>query len=196
MSAPTDLEAPVLLLAMPQVLDPHFHRTVVLLLRHEAEGSFGFIVNRPTGTKLVEILEDLNIGEWTGDENALAHFGGPVQPQLGSVLFTPDHEEHLQGEATTEVIPGLGLTHHVGDLEKLARATPHRIRLFLGYAAWGTGQLMEEILRNDWLVAPVDPDLIFSSDAESVWDEAVRSVGVDPAVLPSWTGSQDEGEAN
>jgi len=181
---------------MPQVLDPHFHRSVVLLLRHEEEGSFGFVVNRPLEIRLAEILEDLDVGVWQGDEEAPAHFGGPVQPQLGSVLFVPETEEHLQGEATTEVIPGLGLTHHVGDLEKLARRPPQRIRLLLGYAAWGGGQLMEEILRNDWLLAPVGPDLIFAPDAETVWDDALRSVGVDPASLPSWTGGQDPEGAN
>lgn len=191
----SDLEAPVLLLAMPQVLDPHFHRSVVLLLRHEEEGSYGFIVNRPLETRILEILEDLDIGEWEG-EDASAHFGGPVQPQLGSVLFVPETDEHLQGEATLEVISGLGLTHHVGDLEKLAKGPPRRLRLLLGYAAWGGGQLMEEILRNDWLLAPVDPELIFAPDAETVWDDALRSVGVDPASLPSWTGVQDAEGAN
>lgn len=195
-SSAHDLEAPVLLLAMPQVLDPHFHRSVVLLLRHEEEGSFGFVVNRPLEIRLPEILEDLDIEMWQGDEDAPAHFGGPVQPQLGSVLFVPETEEHLQGEATVELLPGLGLTHHVGDLEKLAQGPPQRIRLLLGYAAWGGGQLMEEILRNDWLLARVDPDLIFAPDAETVWDDALRSVGVDPASLPSWTGAQDSEGAN
>jgi putative transcriptional regulator len=195
-SSASDLETPVLLLAMPQVLDPHFHRSVVLLLRHEEEGSFGFIVNRPLETRLLEILEDLDIAEWTGSRDAPAHFGGPVQPQLGSVLFAPEDDEHLEGEAITEVIPGVGLTHHVGDLERLAKRPPRRFRLLLGYAAWGGGQLMEEILRNDWLLAPVDPDLIFATDAETLWDTALRSVGVDPASLPSWTGTQDTEGAN
>jgi len=196
MADPSDLETPLLLLAMPQVMDPHFHRSTVLLLRQEEEGAFGFIVNRPTDTRLVEILEDLDIEAWGGDQEAPAYFGGPVQPQLGSVLFAPDHPGHLEGEATAEVVAGLALTHHIGDLERLARQPPERFRFYLGYAAWGAGQLMEEILRNDWLTAPVDPDLIFAPDPEAVWDAALRSVGVDPSSLPSWTGSADEGGAN
>ncbi|HEV2847015.1 MAG TPA: YqgE/AlgH family protein, partial [Thermoanaerobaculia bacterium] len=81
--AGSDLTAPILLMAMPQVLDPYFHRSVVLLLHHEAEGSFGFIVNRPTGIKVSEILKGMDIG-WQGRDEAVAFFGGPVQPQLGT----------------------------------------------------------------------------------------------------------------
>lgn len=191
----TPLNAPVLLLAMPQVLDPYFHRTVVLLLRHEEEGSFGFIINRPTDTRLSEILEEMKI-PWGGREDARAHFGGPVQPQLGSVLFVPERGRELDAEATAEVLPGLMLTHHVGDLEKLAAEPPQRFRLLLGYAAWGGGQLMDEILRNDWLTAPVDEELIFADDPERAWDDALRSVGIEPASLPSWTTGGGEEEAN
>jgi putative transcriptional regulator len=190
----TPLASPVLLLAMPQVLDPYFHRTVVLLLRHEEEGSFGFIVNRPTDTRLTEILEEMEI-QWGGREDARAHFGGPVQPQLGSVLFVPEAGRDIDGEATSEVLPGLMLTHHVGDLQKLAADPPERFRLLLGYAAWGTGQLMEEILRNDWLTAPADPELVFSPDPERAWSDALSSVGINPEALPSWTAGNDE-EAN
>lgn len=189
------LRTPVLLLAMPQVIDPYFHRTVVLLLRHDEEGSFGYIVNRPTDTPLSEILQEMEIS-WRGPEGAHAHFGGPVQPQLGSVLFAPEQGLETEGEATTEVGPGLMLTHHIGDLEKLAGAPPSRFRLYLGYAAWGDGQLMGEILRNDWLTAPVAEALVFAEDPENAWNDALRSVGIDPASLPSWTPDGGDEKAN
>jgi putative transcriptional regulator len=211
----SDLSPPVLLLAMPQVLDPFFHKSVVLLIHHEDEGSFGFILNRPTGIKVGEILKGMEV-LWQGPEAAVAYFGGPVRPQLGTVLFAPrsaaeapyprDDEigvmgttgamdgamDNLGGEsdemnASSEVVPGLALTQHIGDLAQLAEAPPDRFRLFLGYAGWGEGQLVEEILRNDWLTAPVSAELIFASDPATVWEDALRSVGVDPAVLPSWT---------
>ena len=60
---------------------------VVLLLHHEDEGSFGFIINRPTGIKIHEILKGMEVG-WQGSDEVVAHFGGPVQPQLGTVLFS------------------------------------------------------------------------------------------------------------
>lgn len=200
--AGSDLTTPILLMAMPQVADPYFHRSVVLLLHHESEGSFGFIINRPTGIKISEILKGMDVS-WRGTDGAVAFFGGPVQPQLGTVLFAPvlppggdgaaDHEE----DTATEVIPGLALTQHIGDLSKLAEHPPDEFRLLLGYAGWGEGQLMEEILRNDWLTAPASSELIFSPDPERIWDAALRSVGIDPANLPSWVpGATSEESAN
>jgi putative transcriptional regulator len=188
----SDLSTPVLLLAMPQVVDPFFHKSVVLLLHHEEEGSFGFIVNRPTEIRLTEILTGMEVA-WQGTQAAVAHFGGPVQPQLGTVLFTPGSAET---EAASEVLPGLSITQHIGDLARLAETPPDEFRLFLGYAGWDSGQLIQEILRNDWLTAPVRADLIFAPDPEQVWSEALRSVGVDPSSLPSWTKPNGEEPTN
>ena len=188
----SDLIAPVLLVAMPQVLDPFFHRSVVLLVQHADEGSFGFIVNRATGIRIQEILQGMEVG-WQGRDEVVAHFGGPVQPQLGTVLFSPGP---VETEAATEVHPGINLTQHIGDLVRLAETPPQQFRLFLGYAGWGAGQLIEEILRNDWLTAPVDSELIFAADPDQVWTDALRSVGVDPVALPSWTPDRGGETAN
>ena len=125
--AGSDLNAPVLLLAMPQVLDPFFHHSVVLLLHHEDQGSFGFIVNRPTGIKVREILQGMDVG-WNGGEAAVAYFGGPVQPQLGTVLFAPALSDTGPEDTATEVVPGVALTQHIGDLSRLAEAPPDRFR--------------------------------------------------------------------
>ncbi|MCP3961017.1 MAG: hypothetical protein GY719_24490 [bacterium] len=192
MSAAGDLETPILLLAMPQVVDPFFHKSVILLLHHQDEGSQGFIVNRPTGVKIGEILEDLEI-PWLGDEGSLAFFGGPVQPQLGTLLF---RDEDPDGADTRfEVCPGVALTQHVGDLESLAEQPPSSFRLLLGYAGWDTGQLVNEILRNDWITAPVRTDLLFSEDPDEVWRLGMESVGIDPAQL-SWAPTDSAGSAN
>ena len=186
----SDLTTPVLLMAMPQVLDPFFHRSVVLLLHHEEEGSFGFILNRPTGIKVSEILKGMDVG-WSGRGEAVAYFGGPVQPNLGTVLFAPLVPDGGPEDTATEVLPGVALTQHIGDLSRLAEAPPDQFRLILGYAGWGEGQLMEEILRNDWLTAPASSELIFAPDPEQIWGAALRSVGIDPAVLPSWVPGRD-----
>lgn len=188
----TDLTPPVLLLAMPQVMDPFFHKSVVLLLHHHEEGSFGFIVNRPTEIRLTEILEGMDV-PWQGGDSAVAHFGGPVQSQLGTVLFSPCS---VVTEAASELLPGLSITQHIGDLSRLAEAPPDDFRLFLGYAGWGSGQLLQEILRNDWLTAPVRSDLVFAPNPEQAWSDAMRSVGVDPSSLPSWTKASDEESTN
>lgn len=196
----TDLQAPVLLIAMPQVHDPFFHKSVVLLVHHQSdEGSFGLIVNRRTELAMQEILEGMEL-EWHGDPEAVAHFGGPVQPQLGTVVFVPDTDGgnggEPQGGTATEVGDGMWISHHVGDLGRLAGAPPSAFRLVLGYAGWGSGQLLEEILRNDWITAPVRRELVFGDDTAEVWSEALRSVGIDPDTLPAWTPQAGDGGAN
>lgn len=196
-SAP-DLQAPVLLLAMPQVLDPFFHRSVVLLLHHTEEGSFGFIVNRPTELRLQEILAGMEIA-WQGVEDALAYFGGPVQSQMGTVMFSLSVGEHFDLdslEGMTEVGPGILISQQSDDLGRLAAKPPLNMRLFLGYAGWGAGQLVDEIVRNDWLTAPVNNELLFSDQPEKAWEQALHSVGVDPSTLPAWTPPAEKEETN
>ena len=196
-SAP-DLQAPVLLLAMPQVLDPFFHHSVVLLLHHTEEGSFGFVVNRPSELRLAEILAAMEIS-WHGIEDALAFFGGPVQSQMGTVMFSLSVGERFDLdslEGLTEVGPGILISQQSDDLGRLAAKPPLCMRLFLGYAGWGAGQLVDEIVRNDWLTAPVTNELLFYDHPENVWEEALRSVGVDPSTLPAWTPTAEKEEAN
>ena len=190
-----ELQAPLLLIAMPQIVDPFFHRSVVLLVHHDGEGSLGFILNRPTAISVQEILHGMEI-DWKGDGELVAHFGGPVQPQLGTVLFTPGGGNGEEAQGAAEVCPGVALTQHVGTLSHLASSPPRRFRLLLGYAGWGAGQLIEEILRNDWLTAPAHETLIFAGDAEQVWRQALESVGVDPGALPSWSAEGGEEGAN
>lgn len=194
----SDIEAPVLLLAMPQVTDPFFFRSVVLLLHHTDEGSFGFIINRPTELRLTDILAGMDY-TWKGTDDALAFFGGPVQSQVGTVMFSLSVGERFELdtlEGLTEVGPGILISQHSEDLGRLADHPPLCLRLFLGYAGWGAGQLIEEIIRNDWLTAPVDHELLFSDRPQGVWEQAVRSVGVEPATLPAWTPTTEEDEAN
>lgn len=203
----TELQTPLLLLAMPQVTDPFFYRSVILLLHHQDEGSIGFIVNRPTEVKIGDILDDLEI-PWLGSEGALAFFGGPVEPQLGTLLYRPSEEssgkdsakdsaeENPSEETEREVIPGVVLTQHIGDLKSLAEEPPSTLRLLLGYAGWGEGQLEEEILRHDWIVAPTREDLIFSDEPEEAWRQALDSVGVNPEQLPSFSQGDGGSAAN
>jgi putative transcriptional regulator len=114
---------------------------------------------------------------------------------VGTVLFAPVLPVGGPDDTATEVAPGLALTQHVGDLSRLAEAPPDRFRLLLGYAGWGEGQLMEEILRNDWLTAPLESDLIFTPEPDRMWSAALRSVGIDPAALPSWLPGRDNGDS-
>lgn len=193
-STASTLEPPLLLLAMPQVMDPFFHKSVVLLVHHQADGSVGFIVNRPTGVSVAEVLQGLDM-DWSGEDGLLAYFGGPVEPQLGTVFFRAvDGSLSEQDSAASEVLPGVALTQHIGDLSNLASAPPQDLRLVLGYAGWGDGQLEQELLRNDWMVAPATDEILFGDDPDSLWSRAFASIGVDTASLPAWTPRDTGGE--
>lgn len=189
------LEPPFLLLAMPQVQDPFFHRSVVLVFQHDEQGSVGFIINRRTGSLVTELLQGMEI-QWGGDKDLAVYFGGPVHPHLGTVLYDgTGMEGEPSGEEGVEIkgLSGVRFTRNMDDLKKLAGRPPASVRLFLGYAGWGPGQLLQEILRNDWLTASIDRDLVFSADPDGVWAAAVRSVGADPDALPSWVPGSEEG---
>lgn len=197
MSTPGEIETPTLLVATPQVKDPFFDHSVVFLLHHDEQGSFGFNINRPTDLHVQEILDGMEI-DWKGDPESQAYFGGPVQPQLGSVLFDGS-DTRIVSKVTpsaAEIYPGIRLTQHIDDLAALAGEPPLGFRLYLGYAGWGAGQLVEEILRNDWLIVPVVDELLFSEQPDSMWATALAAAGVDPQTLPSWTPDQSQTESN
>jgi len=183
----SELEPPVLLLATPQVLDPFFRQSVVLLVQHSDEGSLGFIINRTTGIRVAEILDGLEIA-WRGDEDEAAFFGGPVQPHLGTVLFhrSADDSITVDNDTVTELVPGLLMTQHVASLTALAAAPPGFFRFVLGYSGWAEGQLTKELERNDWLVAPPSDELLFAAAPDAIWGAALEGLGIDPEDLGAW----------
>lgn len=167
--------APGLLIAMPQLLDPNFTRAVVLMIEHNDQGSFGLVINQPSPIKAAELLTSLEMS-WRGDPDAVVWSGGPVSPTTGWVLHEP--LSALVGPGTTAVASGVSLSTSPERLRALAAQPPARIRLLLGYSGWGAGQLAGEMARGSWLHADIDPALIFDLDADEMWVEAVRSLGI------------------
>jgi putative transcriptional regulator len=175
----TDL-APSFLVAMDLVLDPNFRRSVVLLLEHEVEqGALGLIVNRRSDFPMSQLCENLDIA-WRGEREACADWGGPVGENQGWVLLD---DEAARGLETVTLAPGLHWTRSQEALRRVAEATRLRARVFLGYAGWAPGQLEREIAEGSWLVVPVAARLVFEADHERVWEQAVRSLGIEPATL-------------
>jgi len=171
--------APTLLLAMPQMTDPNFARSVVLLCRHEREGAMGLVVNRRTDT-LVSSVVELDPPVET-DSPLEIWVGGPVEPERGWLLlgYDPGHGD------TLDVGVGLHLSASADVLRRLleAPALEPQTRFLLGYAGWGGGQLESELAASAWLTAPVSKSLIFDTPADSMWEAAIRGLGVDPYAL-------------
>ena len=166
---------------MPQLLDPNFHRTVVLLVHHDASGSFGVVLNRTTEIRAERLCESIDI-PWHGDPDAEICWGGPVQPQTGWVLFA--HAPEVASlDDVREVTPG---RHFAGSLEVLRRVAeqpPDAMRLLLGYAGWGPGQLESELAEGAWLLAPMRREVVFETAADDMWEAVVRGLGIDPTAL-------------
>jgi putative transcriptional regulator len=175
-----DSLAPTLLVAMPQLLDPNFRRTVVLLIHHDAEGTFGVVLNRTTEIRAAQLCESIEV-DWHGDPDAEIHWGGPVQPQTGWVLF--EEGDGDEDEDVREVVPGVRFAGSLAVLRRMASEPPNRLRILLGYAGWGPGQLESELAQGAWLVAPASASVVFSDDPQQMWSEVVRSLGIEPATL-------------
>jgi putative transcriptional regulator len=181
--------APTLLLAMPQLRDPNFTRSVVLLCQYGTQGALGFVVNRPTEVRAVDavVLDP----PARGDSGLMLWAGGPVESQRGFLLLGDD-----PGVADSEEIAeGFHLTASVDVLRRLLAADPadmarRRARLLLGYAGWGPGQLDAELTAYAWLAAPPDPVLVFETPPAEMWERAIRGLGVDPMALQLGAGIQ------
>ena len=171
--------APGLLVAMPQLHDPHFTRAVVLMIEHNEQGSFGLLINQPSPIRASELLQSLEMA-WAGDDHAVVWSGGPVSPSTGWVLHEPVTElDALEvGGGTTTIAPGLALSTSPERLRSLAARPPGRIRLLLGYSGWGAGQLASEMAAGSWLHTSIDPALIFDLEPDEMWAAAVRSLGI------------------
>jgi putative transcriptional regulator len=183
LEVPTRL-APGLLLALPQLRDPNFHRSVVVLTSHADDGAMGFVVNRPLPATVPEVLDGLNV-RWAGDPGEPVWAGGPVGQQSGFVLYDrlPGGEQDPQAE---EVVPGLWLSASLDTLRRLGSKPPAHFRLMLGYAGWSPGQLENEVLEGAWTAAPLDPPSLFATPAEELWARSFRRLGIDPAsIVPS-----------
>ncbi|MDP4130548.1 MAG: YqgE/AlgH family protein [Bacteroidota bacterium] len=162
--------AGILLIADPFLKDPNFKRSVIFLCEHQSEGSFGFLLNKTyeyTLKDLVQNAEDLEIPVF---------FGGPVQTD--TIHFLHQYPDLIQGGY--EVIDGI---YWGGDFEKAielirsGEVTPGRIRFYIGYSGWASGQLDDELKEKSWLSVKANQQLIFHKKTEEIWKEAIRQLG-------------------
>lgn len=159
-----------LLLDSGQLRGSFFQRTVVLICQHDAEGAFGLVLNRSTGSKVGEMIV-ADLPETL--KNSQLFLGGPVQPSALSFLhtdaFIPD----------ANVLPNLSLGHSLDSLMEIGESfsATQKIRLFAGYAGWSPGQLEDEMRRKAWLTHPASLELIFETQPDQLWQAVLRTKG-------------------
>ena len=185
------------LIAMPNLTDEIFAKSVVYVCEHSERGALGLVINKPSDIKLEKLFEkvELHLGRPDLKDNPVFH-GGPVQTERGFVLHeslqSPTDKPGEPIYASTMLIPGgLEMTTSRDVLEALSSgAGPRRVLVSLGYAAWGEGQLESEIGENAWLTVDADQAVIFDTPVTQRYDKALALLG-----LEAWTLSSEAGHA-
>lgn len=154
------------LVANPQLSDPNFARTVVLMIEHTPDGALGLVVNRPTSKTVGDLLSEVGA---PADCRKLLYIGGPVPGPLMSL------HSHRQW-AEIEVLPGVYLSAKRDHIDQLIRTDDPSIKVFVGHSGWGPGQLDREMTEGAWLTLAAQPDIVFSPDPE-VWNLVCRQIG-------------------
>lgn len=155
------------LVASPHLPDPNFFRTVVLMIRHDEDGAFGVVLNRPLGQSIGVIWKALGISDL--DNPQPIYQGGPVS---GPLLAVHREVHFAEGEITTDVFY---CTHkeHINDLV----ANDCEYRIFSGYSGWGPGQLEGELAEGSWLTTPASDCDIFA-EPEELWKAVAARIGL------------------
>jgi putative transcriptional regulator len=159
-----------LLLDSGQLRGSFFHRSVVLICQHDAEGAFGLVLNNASRKKVGEAVV-ADVPDSLKEETL--YIGGPVQTTALSYLYSDSFM------ANPNVIPNLSLGHSLDELVELSQgfSAGRQLRCFAGYAGWTSGQLESEMKRKAWLQHAASLDLVFSENPENLWKKILIEKG-------------------
>lgn len=185
-SAPPQSLKGQFLMAMPGLADPNFSKTVTCLCEHNEQGAMGIVINRRHELLCgKDIFDELEIACGPNAKQVPVHIGGPVHS--GEIFIL--HGRPLEWEESLKVTPTLALSNTRDVLEAVAQGRgPTSFLISLGCAGWGPGQLEMEIRDNAWLTYPAFDENIFVLPIEERWEEAMRRIGVRPAMLSGTAG--------
>jgi putative transcriptional regulator len=174
------------LIAMPNMADPNFSKTLTFVCEHTDQGALGIVVNRPIDLDLKTLFEQIEIKLENTEIGAMpVYFGGPVLTERGFVLHQPIGD----WQSTMTVKDSLGLTTSKDILEAVGRNEgPEKMLVSLGYAGWAAGQLEQEMAQNAWLSVHADPAVIFNLPPEERLPAAMQMLGIDFAKLSDVAG--------
>lgn len=179
------------LIAMPNLTDPYFAKSVTFICAHNQEGAMGIVINRPTDMRYDVLFEKINLSLQSpllAERPVL--YGGPVQPERGFVL----HQEIGDWDSSITITDDIAVTTSKDILNAVAQGNgPQKFLLSLGYAGWTAGQLEQEILQNAWLsVKPKNNmelnKLLFDTPHEEQFNTAMALLGFDPSMLSDVAG--------
>ena len=172
-----------LLVAAPSLPDPNFRRSVGYMITHQAEGSLGVVLNRPSEMTVRDVLP-----AWAPLSSAPPSLfvGGPVESDsalcLAAVRTGHDPSAVAGLVAVRGPVVRVDLDRDPGTLAPVLRG----LRVFVGYAGWDGGQLDGEIRRGDWYVVPALPDDVFTRREAGLWGHVLRRQGIPLALLATY----------
>ncbi len=175
------------LIAMPNLKDTNFSHTISYLCQHNQEGALAIVINRPSGMKLGNILDQMGINNSAQEIKDKPIFaGGPVQQDRGFIIHSKDT---TTWDSSISISDTTNLTSSRDILEAIAEGKgPEQYLIALGYAGWGEGQLEEEIINNAWLNTPYKEDILFKTPIEQRWGTAANVIGIDISQLTAPAG--------
>ncbi|MGI3169216.1 YqgE/AlgH family protein [Pseudooceanicola sp. C21-150M6] len=184
---PTTELAGKILIAMPDMGDSRFDRSVILLCAHSEEGAMGLIVNLPTDeVTLADLADQLDLDMEEDQSDMPVYSGGPVEQERGFVLHSSEYSSAI---STMPVTEDICLTGTLDILEDLSEGTgPDVAMVFLGYCGWGPGQLEAEIAQNAWLIGDAPMRLIFATPDAAKWEAALKNEKISALSLSSASG--------
>jgi putative transcriptional regulator len=161
-----------LLVATPDIGDPRFSRTVILMVQHNKDGALGIVINRPLDEMpIAKLLGALGLDSKGSDGSVRLFAGGPVQPEIGFIVHSAEY--HLRG--TIDIDGRVAMTADPAVLRDIGHHRgPRQSLVAFGYAGWGPGQLDGELALGGWFTIPEEPQLVFDVARERLWDEAMK----------------------
>ena len=154
-----------LLVATDEVRGPAFAQTVILLLQHDETGTLGLVVNRPIDAAIVDDLrQQADLAPYDGT----FYWGGPVLPYTLRALLRSD----ASPEDAVQIFDSVYLVN-IDEALLADTANAANLRLFVGYAGWGAGQLEYELAFDSWSVVPATEEAVFAEGADDIWEKLV-----------------------
>ena len=160
-----------LLISEPYLPDPNFERTVILLCEHDENGSFGFVLNKPSNSGLSELIEEAEGFDST------VYVGGPVQQNTLHFLHKSPNKLSSDKEIVNGVYWGVDFDNLLTSINTKV-VDENDLKFFIGYSGWSEGQLLDELKAKSWIVyKKATPELVFDMNAEELWKEALQNMG-------------------
>lgn len=169
-----------LLAAVPDLRDPNFFRSVVLVFQHDQEGAAGLVLNRQLSLSLGEAARE--VMQLEGDFPQPLFWGGPVEGPLMAL-----HDSLALAEL--QVLPGVFFSMQRENLQALIQRPKQTYRIFTGYSGWGSGQLENELADGGWLATPANADSVFG-DPAPLWRTVCERIGKEIILPPHASGPQ------